>query len=570
MSADGRYIFTISYYEGTLSCYDSQNGYSLSNYSVGPWPKTMGMSPDHTKIVVCYGQDGQPYDEENDGVAVFSISGGNVTLVASITLTNEPVGYRVAFSPDSGYAYIATQVRQSSQPQVYEISLTGTPTVTRSFGIASTALADVVCNGPLVLVSDTGGSKLWAIDRSSWTGVPYSLALAPQTLAMHPSGQYIFAATTNGPLLVLSGFSFQEVFRYSALPPGASVTTSIAFDVQGTRAYLGYGLTSGDLYVLDISGPGVSPMPYGNILAYTSSNELKIIDTIHQTNSTVPLPPELIPTESVWSPDGQWIACAAYTNNNAFLTQIYVLHPDGTGLRRVSDGTKNLTYPDFSPDGKVIACTGVEGDADIYLVNFDGSGTTNLGVSGLFADSEVKWSPDGQKLLFDNWGPPYTSDLFVYDLPTGTFTNITHQQNNEAFSRGAWSPDGTKIVCIHGPDANTNFRVCVMNADGSNPVDLTADWTSDAADPTWSRDGQYILFSSNQDGHYDIWSMWPDGSQRTNLTQSAQEDYYHPDMLLVGPQIEVQPQSQTAAVGGRCYLLRERGGQYSTSISMAV
>jgi formylglycine-generating enzyme len=268
--------------------------------------------------------------------------------------------------------------------------------------------------------------------------------------------------------------------------------------------------------------------PQGKIVAGTGSyQQIQIIDTVGQTVSTVPLPEILQPGVPAWSPDGEWMTFAAWTTTNVYLTQIYVVRPDGSGLRRVSDGTRNVTNPDFSPDGTKIAFTGVDGP--LFIANFDGSGTINTGVQ--VVHSQVDWSPDGQKILFENWGFTYTSDLLVYDIPTGTVAQLTHHQGAEAFHMGAWSPDGTKIVCIRWPESASNWRVCVMNADGSNPVDLISDWTSNQQNPAWSPDGQYILFSSDQDGHYDIWAMWADGSGRTNLTQSTQEDFMHPDML---------------------------------------
>jgi Tol biopolymer transport system component len=81
----------------------------------------------------------------------------------------------------------------------------------------------------------------------------------------------------------------------------------------------------------------------------------------------------------------------------------------------------------------------------------------------------------------------------------------------------AWSPDGTKIAFVSDRDGG-NFEIYVMNADGSGQTRLTDDPAQDF-DPTWSPDGSRIAFVSDRDdGFFDIFVMNADGSGPTNLT----------------------------------------------------
>ena len=64
-----------------------------------------------------------------------------------------------------------------------------------------------------------------------------------------------------------------------------------------------------------------------------------------------------------------------------------------------------------------------------------------------------------------------------------------------------------------------------MDADGSNPTNLTQD-ASDDWYPVWSPDGQRIAFMSERDGNRDIYVIAADGSNPTNLTQDASFDGY--------------------------------------------
>ena len=56
-----------------------------------------------------------------------------------------------------------------------------------------------------------------------------------------------------------------------------------------------------------------------------------------------------VDTDPDWSPDGRLIAFASSRNSGG----IYVIHPDGSGLRRVFRGPASNV--DWSPDGRQIA-----------------------------------------------------------------------------------------------------------------------------------------------------------------------------------------------------------------------
>jgi Tol biopolymer transport system component len=64
-----------------------------------------------------------------------------------------------------------------------------------------------------------------------------------------------------------------------------------------------------------------------------------------------------------------------------------------------------------------------------------------------------------------------------------------------------------------------NDEIYVMNADGSNQVNLTNHWGNDIQ-PTWSPDGTRIAFMSDRDGIFDIYVMGSDGSNPVNLTNN--------------------------------------------------
>ena len=68
-------------------------------------------------------------------------------------------------------------------------------------------------------------------------------------------------------------------------------------------------------------------------------------------------------------------------------------------------------------------------------------------------------------------------------------------------------------------------NIFVMNADGSNLTILTCNVVTGDSDPSWSPDGSKIAFTSFRDGNAEIHVMNADGSDPINLTNNPAWDY---------------------------------------------
>ncbi len=64
-----------------------------------------------------------------------------------------------------------------------------------------------------------------------------------------------------------------------------------------------------------------------------------------------------------------------------------------------------------------------------------------------------------------------------------------------------------------------------MDADGSNPLNLTHHPEADDFDPSWSLDGSRIAFTTHRDGNAEIYIMDRDGSNPSNLTNDPAPDF---------------------------------------------
>jgi TolB protein len=81
-----------------------------------------------------------------------------------------------------------------------------------------------------------------------------------------------------------------------------------------------------------------------------------------------------------WSPDGTQILFRAPETEDFLHSNVYTIHPDGTGLNQITHvaaGTK-VYSSSFSPDGTSITLgmSGVDGAADVYTMHLDGTAIT--------------------------------------------------------------------------------------------------------------------------------------------------------------------------------------------------
>ena len=152
----------------------------------------------------------------------------------------------------------------------------------------------------------------------------------------------------------------------------------------------------------------------------------------------------------------------------------------------------------------------------ISMINVDGTDFVQLADSGFATDV----SSDGTKILYITLSNNTGNAVWQMSADGSNPVQLTAETG--VYSLARWSPDGSKIAyayrTIGGID--TDSEIWVMNADGSEPVQLTNNQGFTDFQPAWSPDGSKIAFVSTRDGDYEIYTMddlsacWsPDGSQ---------------------------------------------------------
>ena len=235
------------------------------------------------------------------------------------------------------------------------------------------------------------------------------------------------------------------------------------------------------------------------------------------------------------------IAFRRYLGPNRTKGAIYIIAPDGTGERQLTTapGKASDDYPDFAADGSFVAFQRCGLTCGVYVVHADGSGLRRVdrGCSGgrtppsCADDSYPAISPDGTQIAFNRaFGRVRKDQIDHSGIYTMRLDGAHLRRASLPAKRTAedvepqWSPDGKQIVFVrHNITAKPAGAqaVYVVNADGSGRRRVTPYKLKAGDGPDWSPNGSQILFRSPENENFlndDIWTIHPDGTGLRQVT----------------------------------------------------
>jgi Tol biopolymer transport system component len=208
----------------------------------------------------------------------------------------------------------------------------------------------------------------------------------------------------------------------------------------------------------------------------------------------------------IWSPDGQRIAYTANPDGNY---DIFMMNPDGSGITRLTSSKIDEKEPAWYPDGKSIAYTREERKfirKQLTLVRMDlqSRKTERIipGFNGNHAIANV--SPNGNLLTFTGkraigW------DVAMYDKQKN---EVKFLDEGGKSCRARFSYSGAELAYVSSK-ADGKGDIWTMNPDGTGKTRLTERNETYDYFPAWSPDDRFIIFdSSRQHDHNGDWALY--------------------------------------------------------------
>ncbi|MBQ0855237.1 PD40 domain-containing protein [Streptomyces sp. BH-SS-21] len=225
----------------------------------------------------------------------------------------------------------------------------------------------------------------------------------------------------------------------------------------------------------------------------------------------VPLTPAgLEPNRPVYAPDGGLVAFCAYRGGGFHL---WTMRPDGSDVRRRTDGPFDDRGPAWSPDGTRIAFASERGGDPvtgspyrIHVLDLRTGGIHRVtGLpgqngpvqDGAWEDFDPTWSPDGERILFVRAKGVTTANGVGLDARTvaavpasGTGPVVVEHTDTTTAQllTPALSPDGRRLAYLRTTAAPNGS--CALVVDG-RPVALAGDLAP--VPPRWTPEGELLL-----------------------------------------------------------------------------
>ncbi len=211
-----------------------------------------------------------------------------------------------------------------------------------------------------------------------------------------------------------------------------------------------------------------------------------------------------------WSPDGTTIAFSS----DSVPSGIWTIPASGglpTHIALVPDGGG---YPSWSPDGFQVAFT--QGSEIWKGPSAGGTAVQLTFMRPAMTSWDPSWSPNGSTIAFsssDDFAP------YIWKVPASGGTPVVV---NVGLIAPSWSPDGSRIACEKW--TGSGFRIVHVAPDGTDEQVVTAG--PHEYDPTWSPNGEWIAFSSDRGGTFDIWLVLPSAGTLVQITSAAGQERY--------------------------------------------
>jgi len=218
-------------------------------------------------------------------------------------------------------------------------------------------------------------------------------------------------------------------------------------------------------------------------------------------------------------------------NENA---QLYLINDDGSGERRLTHSDHAIhIFGNWSGDGRQIAYTANTRDPskfDVHVLDI------HTGESQCIWENEysgflsvVGFSPDSSRLLLYLMYNSLDNDLFEIDIQQRTVRKLTEHSGNIRYLSPAYSSDGQSVYCACDQDLDLTTLACIGLQDLQ--IHFLQDTQHEIEFVNISPDGHWLLWIGNVEGAHEFHLMDLQTNQThqpENLPRGVNADFESP------------------------------------------
>lgn len=202
-----------------------------------------------------------------------------------------------------------------------------------------------------------------------------------------------------------------------------------------------------------------------------------------------------------WLPDGRLLFGSRASGN----ADLWVINADGSGPRQLTVEPRADAMPSVSADGRQIAfVSSRNGTYNIWRMDADGSNPKPV-TSGP-GETTPGFSPDGKWIVYS---APFGSNPVLWKVPVEGGEAI--QLTDKPSIRPAVSPDGKLVAHLHMDEQSQLMKLAVVPLAGG-AVRLFDKYAPEPPVLNWSPDGRMLTYIETQGGVSNIHGLPVDGS----------------------------------------------------------
>ncbi|WP_292388615.1 hypothetical protein [Methanosarcina sp. UBA5] len=223
---------------------------------------------------------------------------------------------------------------------------------------------------------------------------------------------------------------------------------------------------------------------------------------------------ELFP---VWTADGNYILYTVHRDGSDNF-ESYIMKANGSEIERTRIGEGNLTgFSEINPNGTELILTKSTGSqTGLYLVSLENGTVTPVADDPDKSEGWGAWCRLGKKVVYTQKSGDAPSQLWIVNRDGSNKTKLGTSENVGIGKD--WCPLGLKII-YSANNSKEKPDLWTIEWHGTNQTQLT-DTPYGEWNPSYSPDGKWIVYVSDEGGKPEIWLRDAEGNYKTQLTNN--------------------------------------------------